>query len=183
MRAIVCVFIFIAVVCVGLSREISKAITRPAPDTHTAAAAGNVPIRQASPARETPAPRQVASGRTVRLDGDQRGHFRVEARVDGRAIDFMVDTGASAVVLRESSAAKLGIFPKPSDYTGRTSTANGVARYAPVQLSRVEVNGINVYDVRAAVMPDNALNVNLLGMTFLSKIKFSHDRGRLVLEQ
>ena len=61
--------------------------------------------------------------------------------------------------------------------------ADGVAKYAPVRLNRVEVDGIMVYDVDAAVMPDSALNVNLLGMTFLSRVKFAHDRGRLVLEQ
>jgi aspartyl protease family protein len=129
------------------------------------------------------AQQQVAYSRTVRLDSDGHGQFRVEARVDGRPIDFMVDTGASSVVLRESSAAKLGIFPRPSEYIGRTSTANGIAKFAPVRLNRIEVNGINVYDVNAAVMPDEALGVNLLGMTFLSRVKFSHDRGRLVLEQ
>jgi aspartyl protease family protein len=112
-----------------------------------------------------------------------RGHFRVDARVDGRPIEFMVDTGVSAVVLRESSAARLGIFPRPVDYTGRSQTANGIARYAPVRLHRVEVNGITVYDVDAAVMSNNALNVNLLGMTFQSRVKWSHDHGRLVLEQ
>jgi len=179
MRAILCFFIFVAVVCAGLSREIGKHFAKPSDQTQAAAVNAPAP-RKSVPA---PAPQQVAYGRTVRLEGDQRGHFRVEARVEGRSIDFMVDTGASSVVLRESSAAKLGIFPKPSDYTGRTSTANGVARFAPVQLSRIEVDGINVFDVRAAVMPDNALNVNLLGMTFLSRIKFSHDHGLLVLEQ
>ena len=117
------------------------------------------------------------------LDSDGHGHFRVDARVDGRSIDFMVDTGASAVVLRESAAANLGIFPRPSEYTGRTQTANGVAKYAPVRLNRVEVNDITVRDVDAAVMPDDALKVNLLGMTFLSRVKWTHDRGRLVLEQ
>jgi predicted aspartyl protease len=40
-----------------------------------------------------------------------------------------------------------------------------------------------VYDVDAAVMPDSALGVNLLGMTFLTKVNFAHDHGRLVLEQ
>ena len=52
-----------------------------------------------------------------------------------------------------------------------------------MRLNRVEINGITVHDVEAAVMPDDALSMNLLGMTFLSRVKFSHDRGRLVLEQ
>jgi aspartyl protease family protein len=94
-----------------------------------------------------------------------------------------VDTGASLIVLRESAANSLGIFPRPSDYTGRSSTANGIAKFAPVRLNQVEVNGITVRDVEAAVMSDEALKVNLLGMSFLAKVKFTHDRGRLLLEQ
>ena len=179
MRFILCFFIFVAVVCMGMSRELSRGFTKPTDAAQAAAAA--------RPARQALAPpvqqQQVAYTRTVRLESDGRGQFRVEARVDGRPIDFMVDTGASSVVLRESSAAKLGIFPRPSEYIGRSSTANGIAKFAPVRLNRVEVNGINVYDVNAAVMPDEALGVNLLGMTFLSRVKFSHDHGRLVLEQ
>jgi aspartyl protease family protein len=180
MRTILCFFIFIAVVCVGLSRNMSNAFVQQGHDSRAAVANNTVPRKASVPA---PQQQQVAYGRTVRLDGDSRGHFQVEARVDGRPIDFMVDTGASAVVLRESSAARIGIFPRAADYTGRSSTANGIAKYAPVRLNRIEVNGINVYDVQAAVMSDDALGTNLLGMTFLSKVKWSHDHGRLVLEQ
>jgi aspartyl protease family protein len=178
MRAILCAFIFIAVVSVGLSRDLTKAFVKPAAETH-AAAAGNVAPRRAA----APQQQHVPYSRTVRLDGDRYGQFKIEARVDGRPIDFMVDTGASTVALRESTAARLGIFPRAADYTGRSSTANGIARFAPVRLNRIEVNGINVYDVQAAVMADDALGENLLGMSFLSRVKWSHDRGRLVLEQ
>jgi aspartyl protease family protein len=176
MRAIVCVFIFIAVVGAGLSRELAKTFTKSGDQGVAAVATAPRPV---------PPPRQqVSTGyHTVKLEGDRNGHFHVDARVDGRNVEFVVDTGASKVVLRESSAARIGIFPRPSEYTGRSSTANGVAKYAPIRLNRVEVDGIMVYDVDAAVMPDSALNVNLLGMTFLSRVKFAHDRGRLVLEQ
>ncbi len=178
MRAVLAFLIFVAVVCVGLSREISKAFTKP----DTSAAVATQAASLAAP-RSIPQPAASTSSRTVTLQGDRLGHFQVEARVDGRPLDLMVDTGASTIALRESSAARLGIFPKPSDYTGRTQTANGIAKVAPVMLSRVEVNGITVRDVRAHVMPDSSLGVNLLGMSFLSRVKFSHDRGRLILEQ
>jgi aspartyl protease family protein len=174
MRAILCFLIFVAIVCAGLSGEISKSFTKPG--GHGAVATASSP-RDASP-------RQVSTGgRTVRLEGDRHGHFRVDARVDGRNIDFLVDTGASAVVIRETDAARLGIFPRASEYTGRSQTANGVAKFAPTRLNRVEVDGITVRDVDAAVMADESLKTNLLGMTFLSRVKFSHDHGRLVLEQ
>ncbi|MEA2981380.1 MAG: aspartyl protease family protein [Alphaproteobacteria bacterium] len=175
MRVIVCFFVFIAVVGAGMSRQLSNAFTKPA-ESQTASV--TAPSRKVSP------PQQTSTGyRTVKLESDSHGHFRIDARVDGRSIDFMVDTGASAVVLRESAAAQLGIFPRASEWTGRSQTANGVAKYAPVRLNRIEVNGITVRDVDAAVMSDSALKVNLLGMTFLSRVKWSHDRGKLVLEQ
>jgi aspartyl protease family protein len=177
MRAIICIFIFVAVVGVGLSRDMTRAFTKPS--------APGAKVAMASAPRTPPSqPKQdTSSYRTVKIDAGRGGHYFIDARIDGRNIDFVVDTGASKMVLRESSAAKLGIFPRPSEYTGRSSTANGIAKFAPVKLNRVDINGITVYDVEAAVMPDSALDVNLLGMTFLSRVKFSQDHGRLVLEQ
>ena len=141
------------------------------------------PQTQQAAKRREPAPQQAA-GRTVTVRGDRLGHFQVEGSVDGRRLDFMVDTGASLVALRERDANKLGIFPGPRDYTGRTSTANGVIAVAPVRLSSLEINGIRVYDVQAVVIPDQALGVNLLGMSFLSRVRrFEMANGRLVMEQ
>ena len=125
-----------------------------------------------------------SSGRTVTLRSDSRGHFQVDARVDGRPVDFLIDTGASFIALRESAAARLGIHPSPRDYTAKAHTANGIAKAAPVQLNRVEVNGITVRDVQAFVMSDESLGVNLLGMSFLSRVRrFEMANGRLVMEQ
>jgi len=136
------------------------------------------------PAQRAEAPPQSASYRTVTVRSDRIGHFQVEGAVDGRRLDFMVDTGASLVALRERDANKLGIFPAPRDYTGRTSTANGVIAVAPVRLSSLEINGIRIYDVGAVVIPDKALGTNLLGMSFLSRVRrFEMANGRLVMEQ
>ena len=71
-----------------------------------------------------------ASSRRVMLAGDRSGHFRAEAEVDGRRVDFVVDTGASVVVLRESDAFRVGIRPMPRDYSARVSTANGEVKAA-----------------------------------------------------
>jgi aspartyl protease family protein len=130
------------------------------------------------------APAAASTGsRSVTLNSDRHGHFQVDARVEGRSIDFLVDTGASAIALRESAAAKIGIHPSTSDYSVPMQTANGVGKAARVRLDRVEVAGIMVRDVDALVVPDEALSTNLLGMSFLSRVKWTHDRGRLVLEQ
>ena len=147
---------------------------------------GNRPVADVQQAakRSEPASQTSANYRTVTVLGDRLGHFQVEGAVDGRRIDFMVDTGASLVALRERDAARLGIFPAARDYTGRSSTANGIVKVAPVRLSSLEVNGIRVYDVQAVVIPDQSLNVNLLGMSFLSRVRrFEMANGRLVMEQ
>jgi aspartyl protease family protein len=168
-------FAIAALAIAGLMPKVMSSVgSAPAPQEQT---------RNATPAS---APQQTTSSnyRTVTVRSDAGGHFRVEGSVDGRRIDFMVDTGATMVALRERDAAKLGIFPRPSDYTARTSTANGIIKVAPVRLSSLEVNGIRVYDVTAAVLPDEALSTNLLGMSFLGRVRrFEMANGRLVMEQ
>jgi aspartyl protease family protein len=131
------------------------------------------------PQAASPAP----SSRNVVLNKGRNGHFAVEARVDGRRVEFMVDTGASHIAIPEREAARLGIFPRPSDFTVRVNTANGVTRAALVELRQVEIGDIVVRNVPAIVHPDEGLSVNLLGMSFLSRVRWTHDRGRLVLEQ
>jgi aspartyl protease family protein len=126
----------------------------------------------------------VHSGRSLTLNSGRDGHFEVEGRIAASRIDFIVDTGATLVILRESDAARAGIRPMRSDYTATVSTANGKAKAAPATLDRIEVGGITVYDVRALVLPDEALWRNLLGMSFLSQLKrYEVANGRMVLEQ
>ena len=145
---------------------------------------GDRPAAETRAAKPAEPPPQAANYRTVTVQGDRRGHFQVEATIDGRRMDFLVDTGATVVALRERDAARLGIFPTARDYTASTSTANGVIRVAPVRLSSLEVNGIRVRDVQAVVIPDHALAQNLLGMSFLSRVRrFEMANGRLVMEQ
>jgi aspartyl protease family protein len=151
--------------------------------SNAAAPGGANAMAMTSRAVPAAAPNPYAGYRTVTLKDNGHGAFEVEARVEGRPIDFIVDTGANSIALRESSAAKLGIHPSARDYTVRMQTANGVGKAARVQLDRVEINGITVRDVMAVVVPDESLSTNLLGMTFLSRVKWTHDRGRLVLEQ
>lgn len=123
------------------------------------------------------------NSRSVTLSRGNGGHFWTDARVDGRRLEFMVDTGASQVALRASAAAQLGIHPTARDYSIKINTANGVTRAALVQLRMVEIGNIVVRDVPALVHADEALGLNLLGMSFLSRVRFTHDRGKLVLEQ
>ncbi len=165
--------IFAGILLVGsgaLTRFLDSAVTPSA--TKAAVARADTP-------RE-----QVASGRTMMLDSGRDAHFEANARIAGRSVDFIVDTGATLVILRESDAARIGIRPSRADYTATVSTANGKTKAAPATLDRVEVGGITVYDVRALVLPDDALWRNLLGMSFLSKLKrYEVANGRMMLEQ
>jgi aspartyl protease family protein len=141
----------------------------------------------AKPTKPTqPPPQQQQANnnsRSLTIRASEGGHFAVEARVDGRRLPFLVDTGASQITIRASDAGRLGFRPTPSEYSIKISTANGEGRAAVVDLRSVEVGDIVVRNLRALVVPDLALSVNLLGMSFLSRVRWSHERGKLVLEQ
>ncbi|WP_027580008.1 TIGR02281 family clan AA aspartic protease [Bradyrhizobium sp. Ai1a-2] len=123
-------------------------------------------------------------GRSLSIPRDSRGHFATDGRIDGQRIDFMVDTGASLVALNEKSAARFGLRPSRGDYTATVSTANGTIKAARARLAMIDLGGLIVRDVDAMVLPDEALSENLLGLSFLSKLKrFEYANGRLVLEQ
>ena len=95
----------------------------------------------------------------------------------------MVDTGASVIALTERDADRLGIRPTRNSYTASVQTANGVVRAAPVTLNMVDIGGLVVRDVRALVVPGGALNENLLGLSYLTRLKrFEYSNNKLVLE-
>jgi aspartyl protease family protein len=122
--------------------------------------------------------------RSLSIPRDARGHFQAEGRIDGQRIDFMVDTGASVIALNEKSAARFGLRPSRGDYNANVATANGTIKAARTRLAMVELGGLVVRDVDAMVLPDEALSENLLGLSFLSKLKrFEYAGGKMVLEQ
>lgn len=129
-------------------------------------------------------PDSPAGVRSVTVPRDQRGHFETEGRIDGQRIRFIVDTGASVIAINESSAARIGVRPLRSDYNAAVATANGIIKAARMQLPMVQVGELIVHDVDAMVLPDEALSQNLLGLSFLSKLKrFEYAGGKMVLEQ
>ncbi len=131
------------------------------------------PVAQSSPASDS-----------VIVPRDAFGHFRTEGRIDGRSVAFLIDTGATMIALTADDAATLGIHPGNSEYSVLLKTANGVVRAAPTTLDMVEIGDIMVRDVAAVVMPDGALAENLLGMSFLSRLRhFEYSEGKMTLEQ
>jgi aspartyl protease family protein len=126
----------------------------------------------------------VSSSRSVVIAPGSGGHFRVAGRIDGRRVNFMVDTGASVIALTQRDAASLGIHPAERDYVAMVKTANGAMRVAPVELGMVEIDDLEVHNVAAVVLPPGVLNENLLGLSFLSRLRrFEYTDGKLVLEQ
>lgn len=133
--------------------------------------------------KAAPAPR-TSAGRTVELRAGAHGHFFSRIHVNGRAVQAMVDTGASIVALTYEDARNAGVHIRDSDFTHRVSTANGVARVAPVTLDSVSIEDIVVHDVRAAVAEPGKLTKTLLGMSFLGQLRRAEmSRGVLVLEE
>ena len=160
----------------------SGAIMAQMADKMTPALANSVSHQSAPVAMA--APMASASGRTLNIPHDSRGHFATEGQIDGQRINFMVDTGASVVALNESSAARFGLRPTPGQYTANVSTANGTVKAARARIEMLDVGGLIVRDVDAMVLPDEALSENLLGLSFLSKLKrFEYANGQMVLEQ
>ena len=133
---------------------------------------------------DTPAPQPQLAGSVVELKAGRNGHFNAEAEVNGRTIDVMVDTGATMIALTYEDAERAGLFFNSSDFTQAVTTANGVARVAPVTLDRVSIGDITVRNVPAAVAERGRLKTSLLGMTFLSRLsRFDMRSGILVLQE
>jgi len=97
------------------------------------------------------------------------GHFWAEAKVDGRAVRFLVDTGATAVALSQTDAKRLGLDTKSLDYSYKVMTASGETRAASVKLASISVAGAQVRDVEALVV-EKGLETSLLGMTYLGRL-------------
>lgn len=124
------------------------------------------------------------AGRTAKIKSDRRGHFVVDARLNGRRAEVLVDTGATSVALNKSMARRIGIRLTSADFKYSVSTANGRARAASAYIDEVEIGRIRVKNVRAMVMEDRALDTVLLGMTFLNELKkFEVSNGTLLLAQ
>ncbi|MGB0747996.1 MAG: retropepsin-like aspartic protease family protein [Magnetospiraceae bacterium] len=109
------------------------------------------------------------AGGAMRFVKGPDGHFHVEAFVNNTPIRFLVDTGASVVVLSQADAARLGYDPQDLRFSHVAETANGRITMAPLRLSEVRIGDIRVGNVRAAVN-GAPMNVSLLGMSFFNEI-------------
>lgn len=134
----------------------------------------------------TPAaiPVAVARAGTTVLEADATGHYRGTFRLNGKAIEAMVDTGASLVAINETTARRIGVSIASLDFKYPISTANGETRAAHIRLQRVEIGTVRVEDVDAFVLRDKALSGTLIGMSFLKRLGgYSAEGDRLRLKR
>ncbi|MGC2415103.1 MAG: TIGR02281 family clan AA aspartic protease [Stellaceae bacterium] len=123
-----------------------------------------------TPVASAPEPAQTrgAVPNSLVFRANPHGHVVVEAAVNGAPVKFLVDTGATMVVLTLKDAAAAGLSGSDLVFSMRTSTANGVARAAPVRLRELRIDQLMVRDVAAAVVEN--LNISLLGQSFLTRL-------------
>ncbi|MHC2584479.1 aspartyl protease family protein [Bradyrhizobium diazoefficiens] len=164
----------LAAIMIGLGTFMAQMADRMSSASATSAPRPTVAVATTAP----------VGGRSLAIGRDGRGHFQTEGRIEGQRIGFMVDTGASVVALNETSAARFGLRPSRGEYNATVSTANGTIKAARTRIAMLEVGGLVVRDVDAMVLPDEALSENLLGLSFLSRLKrFAYANGQMVLEQ
>ena len=135
----------------------------------------------AAPVRPPPPPVPKSGEASARRAPN--GHFYFDTAVNGVTARMMFDTGASYVALRWEDAGRLGIPVSSLEFTGRVLTANGSTEVAPVMLDTVRIGDIVRRNVPALVSRPGKLNVNLLGQTFMSRLKgYRFEGNELVLQ-
>ena len=113
----------------------------------------------------------------VELQRGLDGHFHWPAKVNGRSVEFLVDTGATRTALPGALAARLGL---EAGAAVRSSTAGGVVQGYEASVDLVLEGGVRADRLRVTVLPD--LRSPLLGMDVLSRLRFSQQDGVLRLE-
>jgi aspartyl protease family protein len=113
----------------------------------------------------------VGETQAVRVRRGWDGHFTAQVAVKGREIDMIVDTGASALVLRAEDARRAGIDLSGISYNVPVQTANGRAYAARLRLNEVAVGPVVRRNVEALVTRPGSLSKSLLGMSFLSRLR------------
>ena len=123
-------------------------------------------------------PGHVAShGQNAEVVRTRGGEFAMAARINGKKIAMVLDTGASSVVLTQEAAKAAGLPIEVLNYTVSVDTANGRTRAAPVTLDRIAIGGVVERSVPALVAQNGQRKTNLLGMSFLNRLESWDVRG------
>jgi len=128
-------------------------------------------------------PQMSVTGDVIEVPRSFDGHYYLPMLVNGKPVTFLVDTGASQIVLSPQDAERVGFDTGQLTFHGRASTANGVVQTAPVRLDSLALGPITDRNV-AAWINGGDLDKSLLGMDYLhrfSNIQFSD--GRMILSR
>jgi len=117
---------------------------------------------------------------TVVLSADKDGHFLSSGSINGAAVQFLVDTGATMVSMSVDEARRAGVNYLAGE-RGYSQTANGVAPIYRVKLDQVRLGDITLRDIDGMVHENGALPVVLLGMSFLGKLEMRREGNSLTL--
>lgn len=120
-------------------------------------------------------------GSRIVLTESGGGHFMTAGQVNGRAVQFMVDTGATFVSMSVADAERMGLNYK-SGQSVRMSTANGESVGYHIKLSSVRIGDVAVYEVDAVVSPQ-AMPFLLLGNSFLSRFQMKRENSVMTLDK
>ncbi len=104
---------------------------------------------------------------SVTLSRANDGHFYATLAVNGQDVEFVVDTGATSIVLSKSDAQDIGIDIENLNFLGQSYTANGVVDTAEIRLNHITIGDISFYDMRASVN-GGELHQSLLGMDYIN---------------
>ncbi|MEO1700442.1 MAG: TIGR02281 family clan AA aspartic protease [Pseudomonadota bacterium] len=133
---------------------------------------------------------QNAKPQPVRLSGvervrrDQQGHYVGDFRLNNFRVKGLIDTGATTIAINESVARRAGLRLRRDDFKYQVNTANGAVVAARATINDVQIGQIRVSAVEAMVLPDETLNVVLVGMSFMNRLRgFEYDNGQLVLRR
>ena len=107
---------------------------------------------------------------TVVIRAQSDGHFHLRAIVDGTALPFLVDTGATSIVLSPDAAQRMGVDLTKLSFSVKTRTANGIGRAAPISLKEFRIGPISIRNIPALVN-QAPMSESLLGVSFLSQLK------------
>ncbi|MFT6532058.1 MAG: aspartyl protease family protein [Limimaricola cinnabarinus] len=132
--------------------------------------------------RDDVVPRQTMIGtQGIEVPQARDGHYYLTLDINGTPIDFVVDTGATDMVLGREDARRAGIDPEALNYLGSAVTANGTVRTARVTLDSVALGAIEDEGL-SAVVTDGDLAGSLLGMGYLRLFgRIEIEGGKLIL--
>ena len=122
-----------------------------------------------------------AQGNKIVLSAGTGGHFLSQGTINGRAVQFMVDTGASAIGMGVAEAERVGIDYRRGQQV-RMQTANGQSPGWLVKLASVRIGEVEIYNVDA-VVGNQSMPYVLLGNSFLSRFQMRRDNDQMVLER